>query len=166
MTEIIHSDYQVSSEGAVRHWEYPFSRLSDITPTPSNPAMILGALIGSELTGTILTIYPAESIAVIDVTCSMVYWHPVRNVTDYDNFIEFAWGAINIADPIYYDDSATMPAGVYLSLSPINNIGIANPIFGYAAARDDADMALFPKGVAGIAETIDIAVMQRGAAGT
>jgi len=165
MTEAIRHDYEVSSEGAVRHWEIPYARLEDTTPTVSLPAKVTCITAGLEVTGTILSIDADESVAVIDFTCSMVYWHEVRNVLTYSAEAESTFGAINIGDTIYYDGSATMPAGVYLSTSPLNNLGAANPIFGRVVPRNDTDMALYPKG--GVtASTQECAVMQVGAGGT
>ena len=163
MPEQVNSDYQVSSEGAVRHWEIPYARLSDVTPTVSNPAKVTCDTAGNELCGTILSVDAGDSVAVIDFTAGMVYWQEVRNVLTYAGAVENTWGPINIGDEIYYDDSATMPAGVYLSTSPLNNVGTANPLFGRAVPRDHTDMALFPKGAALVASTQDVAVMQRGA---
>lgn len=161
MTEDIRHDYEVSSEGAVRHWEIPYARLEDATPTPSLPAAVLSVIPGTQLTGHILTVDPGDSVAVIDFTPSMVYWDEVRNVLTYAAAVEATWGAINIGDPVFYDRSATMPAGVYLSTSPLDNTGAANPLFGYVVPRDDDDMALYPK--AGIvAATIEAAVSQVG----
>lgn len=163
MTEIIHNDYEVSSEGAVRHWEIPYARLEDATPTPTNPAAVLSVLPGTQLTGTILTVDAAAATAVIDFTCSMVYRFTVRNVLTYNAGAEATWGAINIGDPIYYDRSATMPVGTYLSTSPLDNTGAANALFGHAVAMDDTDAALFAKGAAGVASTQTVGVMQVGA---
>ena len=112
MTEQINSDYQVSSEGAVRHWWIPYARLEDATPTPTNPAAVLSVTDGTQLTGTILSVDAGDSIAIIDFTCSMVYRQDVRNVLTYDGGAENTFGAINIGDPVYYDRSATMPVGV------------------------------------------------------
>jgi len=162
MTEEVKQDYQVSSEGAVRHWEIPYARLTDTTPTVSNPAEVTSLLAGTQLTGTILSVDAGESVAVIDFTCSMVYWQEVRNVLTYAAAVEATWGAINIGDIVYYDNSATMPAGVYLSTSPLDNTGAANTRFGYVVPAQDTDMALYPKG--GItASTQDCAIMQLGA---
>jgi hypothetical protein len=164
MPEQINNDYEVSSEGAVRHWEIPYARLEDATPTPSNPAAVTSVLAGTQLTGTILTVDAARSVAVIDFTCSMVYWQEVRNVLTYNGGNEATWGAINIGDPVYYDSSATMPAGVYLSTSPLDNAAAANPLFGHVVPANDTDMALYAKGGA-TASTQDCAVMQIGAGG-
>lgn len=73
MAEAIHNDYEVSSEGAVRHWEIPYARLTDTTPTPTNAAEVTSVLPGTQLTGTILSVDASRSIAVIDFTNSMVY---------------------------------------------------------------------------------------------
>src|SRR4030042_5929220 len=106
MVEAIHPDYEVSSEGAVRHWEIPYARLTDATPTPTNPAEVTSLLPGTQLTGTILTIDADTSFAVIDFTSSMVYYHYVRNVLTYNPGVaELTWGPINIGDPVYYDHS-------------------------------------------------------------
>ena len=163
MTETVHSDYEVSSEGAVRHWEIPYARLVDVTPTPTNAAQVTGLLVGHMLNGTILVIDAGRSVAIVDFTPSMVYRHDVRNALTYNGGNEATWGAINIGDPVYYDDGATMVAlGIYLSTSPLNAAGVANSLFGYVVPADEVDMALFPKGGI-VASTQRCAVMQLGA---
>ena len=161
----INPDYEVSSEGAVRHWEIPYARLENATPIETEAAAVLSLLPGTQLTGTVLTIDAALSVAVIDFTCSMVYRHTVRNVLTYAANVEATWGPINIGDPIYYDRSATMPATVYLSTSPLDNLGGANALFGHAVPTDIPNMALFPYGAALVASTHEIGVMQIGAGG-
>jgi len=163
MTEAIHNDYEVSSEGAVRHWEIPYARLEDATPTPSNPAAVLSAVPGTQLTGTILTIDPGTATAILDVTSSMVYRQTVRNVLTYAANVEATWGTLAIGDPIYYDRSATMPVGTYLSKSPLDSAGTANALFGFVVPMSDADQALYPKGAAGVASTQVGGIMQVGA---
>jgi hypothetical protein len=164
MTEAIHHDYEVSSEGCVRHWEIPYARLTDATPTPSNPAEVISLLPGTQLTGTILTVDAGLSVAVIDFTPSMVYRFSVRNVLTYAAAVEATWGVMNIGDPVYYDNSATMPAGTYLSTSPLDNLGVANTLFGFIVPTDEVDQALYPKAAAGVASTqVSIGVMQVGA---
>lgn len=162
MPEAIHDDYEVSSEGAVRHWEIPYASLEDATPTATNPALVLGT-DGLQVGGTILTVDANTSVAVIDFTCSMVYKHYVRTVTTYAGAVENAWATVDIGDVVYYDNSATMPAGVYLSLSALNNLGQANSVWGYVVPADDADMALYPKAAGAAGNTWSQAVMQRGA---
>jgi len=167
MTEVISADYEVSSEGCVRHWEVPYARLEDATPTVSNPASVIDGIAagtGIQVCGTILSVDAVNNIAVIDFTAGMVYRQSVRNVSGYNvNVAENAWAAIQLGAPIYYDRSATMPVGTYLSLCPTDLTGANNPLFGYAVGWSDADMASFPKGVAMVALTTDVAVMQRGA---
>lgn len=187
MVESVHSNYEVSSERPVCHWEIPYPRLFDQTPTPTQPAQVTGLIAGLEVNGTILTIAPgptaASSFAVIDFTPSMVYIQDVRTVLTYAggaNGAEASWGALNIGDPVYYDDSTTMAAlGLYLSTSPNNDTpgGVgprANTQFGWIVpasaalgglATWDTDAARFPlaAGVAG--NTWRVAVMQVGAGG-
>lgn len=162
MPEQVKSNYEVSSEGAVRHWEVPYARLEDATPTPSNPAAVLSRVPGTQLCGTILTVDAGASIAIIDFTASMVYREDVRNVLTYAAGVEATFGNINVGDPVFYDRSPTMPAGVYLSTSPLDNAGVANPLFGFVVLDADEVAADFPKGAA-TASTQECAVMQRGA---
>lgn len=168
MTEAVHSDYEASSEGAVRHWEIPYARLEDTTPTPTSAAKVTSAVVGTELTGTILTIDAVNSFAVIDFTHSMVYRHDVRTVATYKAAVEATWQALNIGDTVYYDGSATMPAGVYLSVSPLDNLGAANPIFGHIVPQPsttgwDTDLTSFPYAAGASGNTHRVAVMQEGA---
>lgn len=176
MTETVHNDYEVSSEGGVRHWEFPYGEFYDVTPTPTNAASIDGRVNGANITGTILAIDAVNSMAVMDVTAGMVYRHDVRNVLTYvggGGGAEATWGVINIGDPVYYDPSTTMVAlGIYLSTSPLRNDAgaTANTFFGWVVAAPsttgtDTDAASFPLGGAGSGTTHRVAVMQRGAGG-
>jgi len=160
MPEQVNNDYEVSAHGVERHWAVPYARLADATPTPSNPAMLLGRVVGTQLCGTILTVDAGRSRAIIDFTPARIYRQDVRNVLTYSGGVENTFGAINIGDPVYYDRSATMPAGVYLSTSPLDSTGAANALFGYVMQINDADA--FPKGTTS-ASTQDCAVIQRGA---
>jgi hypothetical protein len=161
MTEQINHDYEVSSEEAIRHWEIPYARLEDATPTPTNPAAVLSEVPGTQVTGTLLVIDATRSVAIVDFTSSMVYLHGVRNVLTYNGGNEATWGDINIGDPVYYDRSAGMPAGTYLSKSPLDSAGVANPLFGFVVPEDETDV--LPKGADGVASTNRCAVMQVGA---
>lgn len=157
MAEEIRNDYEVSSEGAVRHWDIPFDRLEDDTPTATMPAALLSVTDGTQLTGTILTVDDDDEMAVIDFTHSMVYEHDVRNVLTYSGEAEDTFGAINVGDPIYYDRSATMPAGVYLSTSPLDAAGDDNPLFGFRVPANDDDV---DAAGGATASTQSVAVMQ------
>ena len=88
MTEQINHDYEVSSEGAVRHWEAPYARLEDTTPTVSNPACLLSVTDGTQVCGTVLGVDATDSIAVIDFTAGMIYRQDVRNVLTYAAAVE------------------------------------------------------------------------------
>ena len=155
----IRHDYEVSSEGAVRHWEFTKTRLENATPVITEPFAVLSVLPGTQICGTVLTM---EGLFIIgDVTHSMVYKHYVRNVLTYVEGAEATFGPINEGDPIYYDRSATMPANCYLSTSPLDAAGVANPLWGHAVLENDADV--FPKGDDQEGVTLEFAVMQEGA---
>lgn len=165
----VRDTYECASEGAVRHWEVPFLRLLNAAPTPTQPAQVIvpaaERVLRHAATGTVLitdTVH-APSVAVIDFTRGAVYKHLVRNVLTYVGAAENTWGALNIGDPVYYDNSATMPADYFLSTAPANAAGLNNVLFGFIVAIDAADAALYPKAGAVAASLVDVAIMQRGA---
>lgn len=147
MTEEVRSSYEcVSNE--LSTVDIPYARLIDVTPTASNPAAVNGLLYGTgtALTGVIISVDATDSVATLDIQPGNKYYFEVRNVLTYAAAVEATWGAINIGDPVYYDDSGTMPAGVYLSTSPLDNAGNANVMFGFVVPCSDDDRALYPKG--------------------
>lgn len=169
-SNVILNDYEVASEGAVRHWEIPISRLDTVggnlpTATNSVPSRACAVLsvattvAGIQLTGTILSQDTSETDrVVVDFTSGMVYKHQVRNVTDYAQGVEGTWAAINIGDEVFYDRSNTHAR---LSISRFDSGGRAdtnaNPLFGFVVPWSNADA--YPKG--GLtASTPTCAVMQ------
>ena len=161
MTESILTDYEHSS-GPVHTIAVPYARLTDATPTVGNPCELTSVLAGTQLCGTIMSIDAGDSVAIVNIAPGFVGNWEVRNVLTYNAAVEATWGAINVGDPVYYDSSATMPAGVYLSTSPLDNAGGANPLFGYVATITSEAAALYPLG-GNTASTQDCQVMQRGA---
>lgn len=166
----IQVDYEVSSEGAVRHWQIPYGRCSPNPPLVTHAVRVTGvvtAAVGQYVTGTVLSVDAGRSIAVVDFTCSMIYRQDVRNVLTYNIGAEATWGLINIGDPVYLDlTPALIATDVYLSTSPLlgpGAAGAANPQFGWIMPYDETDLALYPKGGAGAGSTQDCGVMQRGA---
>ena len=162
MTEEINHDYEHSS-GPVHTIAVPYARLSDATPTETNPCELTSLLAGTQLCGTVLSIDAGDSVAVVNIAPGFIGNWEVRNVLTYNPGVaELTWGAINVGDLVYYDDSVGMPAGVYLSTSPLNTDGTANTLFGYVACITSEAAALYPLG--GVtASTQDCQVMQRGA---
>jgi len=161
MTETILNDYEHSS-GPVITMAVPYARLTDQTPTVGNPCELTSRTAGTQLTGTILSVDAGDSIAVVNVAPAFFGNWEVRNVLTYAAAVEATWGAINVGDAVYYDNSATMPAGVYLSTSPLDNTGAANTLFGHIACITSEAAALYPLGDA-TASTQDCQVVQRGA---
>jgi len=162
MVEQINHDYEHSS-GPVFTIAVPYARLTDATPTPSNPCELTSLLPGTQLTGTIMVTDATDSVAIVNVApCFIGNWE-VRNVLTYNPGVaELTWGAINVGDLVYYDHSASMPAGVYLSTAPTGTDTVANTRFGVIACITSEAAALYPKG--GVtASTQNCQVMQCGA---
>lgn len=157
----INQDYEGSSASAIRHWEVPYARLENTSPGVTEAAAMKSAVYGSQRCGTVLAIDAATSIAVIDFTARMVYEHSVRNVITYNGGAENTFREINIGDTIYYDRSVTMPANVFLSTSPLDKDGNANPIFGNVVLNEGRGetASSYPKGAA-VASTQTCDVMQ------
>ena len=162
MTEAVNNNYEHSS-GPIHTIAVPYARLTDATPTPSNPCELTSLLVGTQLGGTIISIDAGDSIAIVNVAPGFIINTEVRNVLTYNvGVAELTWGAINVGDLVYYDNSASMPAGVYLSTSPLDLTGAANSLWGVIACITSEAAALYPLG--GItASTQDCQVMQRGA---
>jgi len=160
----INHAYEVSSEGGVRHWEVPYARLEHVTPEETHPAALLSLLPGTQLTGTVLTIDATLSVAVVDFTPGMVYRHTVRNVRTYNPGVaELTWGAIQIGDPIYYDRTAALAALlIFLTTSPLDLAGAANPLFGFAV-DDGSGLLTWPLGnLATVLTPTNVPVLQVG----
>lgn len=160
-------NYEVSVPGAERKWVIPYARLLDVTPEVGNPALVQGRVVAERMGGALLSIDADDSVAVIDFTPAKIYAWNVRNVLTYSAEAEATFGALNIGDAVYYDASAVMPAGVYLSTSPLDNLGAANSVFGHIVPKDGGghdgpDLALYPKGTT-TASTQAVGVMVRGA---
>ena len=107
----------------------------------ANNAVSGQPVLVSQLIGTVETAEVAGH-SVVNCAANAVYEHPVRNVRTYDQTGgEATWGAIAEGDYIYIDLVSALPAGVYLSTSPLNDLGVANKIFGKAQTADATAIA-------------------------
>lgn len=156
------TNYEISVGGSERKWKIPYARLADTTPEAGEPALVTSAVLTEKMGGAVLVTNATDSVAVIDFTPGKIYAWSVRNVITYSGAAEATFRAINIGDTVYYDASATMPANVKLSTSPLDSAGNANSVFGHIVAKTDADQALYPKGTTA-ASTQACGVMVRGA---
>lgn len=133
MTDLdISQEYEASS-GPICTVEVPYDRMSDATPTLHKPAWVLGAATPTigDLTGTLISLDATNSIAVINTAHGAQYYHKVRNVVTYAQGAESTFTQLNFGMPVYYDPSSTMPAGYHLSLSPLDENDVVNPLFGH-----------------------------------
>lgn len=147
----------------------PYDRLEDVTPTIHKPAAVLGT-DGSLITGTIIEVHTDNSVITLSTKHGKKFYHQVRNVLTYAAAVEATWGTLNFGQAVYYDPSATMPAACKLSLSPLDNAGATNTLFGHIVwAQDEipepqrGDRDPYPLGsaVAGVTHT-DICIRQLG----
>ena len=74
--------YQQSSEGGrERHIRVPWSRQLDTTPVLHDPVAITSVIVGSEVTGTIITVGTvADPVSIVNVAEGAKYVRLVRNV--------------------------------------------------------------------------------------
>lgn len=144
------------------------ARLEDNTPVIHSPAAVLSAVDGTQLTGTIIVVDDTIDIIEIDCRSNQHYYHNVRNVKTYDQEAEATWAVLNLGDPVYYDRSATMPATCWLSTSPLDNTGAANPLFGYVGLAQtetpdyfQSDRNPYPTTTATATTETDICIIQK-----
>lgn len=108
----------------------------------------------------------AERVVLVlgnDEFAAMAY---VANILTYDGGDPATWAAsVEAWTPVYIDDSAGVPAGVTLSLSPLNASGDDNPRAGWVvrAPDEEPDDAIggsisdpFPKAFASDSETSEL----------
>ena len=82
------------------------------------------------ITGTAISAEDADGYTVVDTGKEASFKHSVRNVMTYNGGTEATYAAETQGKRVYYDASSTMPAGTYLSTSPLDKDGNANEKFG------------------------------------
>jgi hypothetical protein len=97
-----------------------------------HPAVALGPSANrpKNLTGVVMALL--GTLAQINLADKFVSKQYVANVLTYDQGDPDTFSATFAAlAPVYIDDSAGLGAGVTLSLSPLNDADLPNPLFGY-----------------------------------
>ena len=144
--------YEQSSEaGRERHVKIPYGSLKDATPTIGDPACVDSVIVGMEITGTVITINATNETAIINFAEGAVYRHNVRNALTYNvdgpPQTEATWGAINVGDPVFYDENQDALNGIKLSIAQFEGNGTTpNPRFGTIVMLQDEDADDFPGG--------------------
>ena len=170
MTRTTTYNYEQSSEsGRERHIRIPYARLKDVTPQLHDPFCVTSITIGMEMCGTIITLDATASEIIGNVAEGARYLHNVRTVRTYNNDgppqTEATWAALNIGDPVYYDETIfTTSVGVtHLSTAPLHGDGVTpNPRFGTIVMAQGETAADFPKAAGQAGNTWDVAVLQCG----
>jgi len=162
----ITQSYEMSSESnRERLVLIPWARLKDVTPTLGDPAAVTCVTAGQELTGTVLSAGVARNPYVsLNVADGAIYRHNVRNVLTYDaQAAEATWGAINVGDTVYYDETQDALTGIKLSTSPLHGPSgapIASPVFGKIVMLQDQTASDFPTVATALSD--QYGVMQSG----
>jgi len=144
--------YEQSSEaGRERHVKMPQARLKDTTPTIGDPSCVTSRIVGMEICGTVITINATHDTAIINFAEGAIYRHNVRNVRTYNvdgpPQTEATWGAMNVGDPVFYDENQDALNGIKLSTAQFEGNGTTpNPRFGTIVMMQDEDADDFPKG--------------------
>jgi hypothetical protein len=114
------------------------------------------------LTGVVVSVTPGLTVATshvrVDVADGKIVRNWVANVLTYDggNAATFEQAPV-VGQPVYVDDSDDLGEGVTLSLSPLNDAGVKNPLAGYLWYCQD-EMANVAQGGARAAATFDTAL--------
>lgn len=142
-----------------RHVRISLAVMLDTTPAEHDPVAVTPVKALNAVHGTIVskdTVY-----GIVDVSNGSVHRHNVRNVLTYDVYgDEDTFAQIVEGSPVYYDNSATMPANVMLSMSPLNDVGAVNALFGFVVLDADEVASIFPKCLSDAGYSIGCAVLQ------
>ena len=116
----------------------------DVLEEGMHPVFAIGtkALRPKNLTGVVISYNEDNDRAQVNLGEKVCVKNYVSNVTSYSGTVPATYdNAVAIGRPVYVDDSNHLPAGVTLSMSPLNNNqGEANPLAGYIFyCQDDYD---------------------------
>ena len=160
--------YEQSSEsGRERHLLVPQTRLKDTSPTLGDPACVTSLIVGMEVCGTVITANATNDTAVINVAEGAIYIHYVYNLDDWaadDGIGGATYAAINIGDPVFYDNEADLLGHGKLTIAQyMSNNTTPKPRFGTVVMMQDECAADFPKPAEGAAADYYLcAILQTG----
>ncbi len=107
----------------------------DVLADGDHPVVAVGlrAQRPINLTGVVVSYNSANDRAEVNLGEKVCVKNYVSNVTSYTGTVPAGYDTtVDIGRPVYVDDSSHLPAGVTLSMSPLNNNGgQANPLAGY-----------------------------------
>ena len=131
----------------------------DVLANGDHPAFAVGAKANrpNNLVGVVMSYEAAATLVILNMTDKFTSRQYVANVLTYGQPDTFAATYV-LGAPVYVDDSEALSPGVTLSLSPLNQEGSPNPLFGYVwYCQDDyADEGVGgPNHAAGLPVTAD-----------
>jgi len=102
-----------------------------------HPVLAIGGRTAADgrplnLTGVVVSYEPNDDIAVMNVANGMLVRQYVANILTYNGGVANTFETAPIpGQPVYVDDSDDLGEGVTLSMSPLNDAGVKNPLAGY-----------------------------------
>ena len=116
----------------------------DVLADGDHPVVAIGldAQRPINLTGVVISYNSDLDRAQVNLGEKVCVKNYVSNVTSYSGTVPAGYdGTVDIGRPVYVDDSNHLPAGVTLSMSPLNNNSSEdNPLAGYVFyCQDDYD---------------------------
>ena len=143
--------YEQSSEaGRERHILMPQTRQKDVSPTIADPLCVTSRIVGMEICGTVITVQAGRDTTVNNFAEGAIYIHYVLNVTVWDANDTLAgatFAAINIGDPVFYDEQADALGDGKLSTAQYMANGTTpKPRFGTIVMLQDECADDFAKG--------------------
>ncbi len=115
---------------------HPVLAIGPATAADGRPQNIVGVVVTYDSTG---------DRAVMDIAPGTIVRQVVANVLTYAASVPDTFEtSLTFAYPVYVDDSDDLATGVTLSLSPLNDAGLSNPLAGFAwrQAGDEPDTGI------------------------
>jgi len=109
------------------HGVHPVVAIGGRTAADGRPLNVTGVVMDVTPSATL-----AESLVRVNIADGMIVRSWVANTLTYAVSVPATFETAPVpGQPVYVDDSASMSAGVTLSMSPLNDAGLRNPVAGH-----------------------------------
>lgn len=112
--------------GAYNPALHPVVAIGGRTAADGRPLNVTGVVVDVTASAT-----QAESLVRLNIADGAIVRNYVANVTEYDGTVANTFETAPVpGQPVYVDDSQALAAGVTLSMAPLNEDGLRNPMAG------------------------------------
>ena len=140
-------DSLLNASGAYDPALHPVVAIGGRTAADGRPLNVTGVVTDVTASSTV-----AESLVRVNIADGMIVRNYVANVLTYDGTLATTFETAPVpGQPVYVDDSQALAAGVTLSMSPLNEDGLRNPMAGvlfYCQDEYPSDMVGGPNAAA------------------